>query len=88
MDEMAQLFLFAAKAGSLEGYLYHRDEADPLDNWVDNILRMHEQLPGRVKKEIGPELEGVLERTLARSGKGLDTRNRARLTGLLDSLSK
>ena len=87
MSELAQLFLFAAKAGSLEGYVYRRDEADSLDNWVDNILKMYDQLPDRVKKEIAPELKVVLGRTLSRSGKGLDSKNRTRLAELLESVN-
>jgi len=42
-----EIFLFAAKAGSLEGYLYSRRKVEPLDNWVNNLSRMYAALSPR-----------------------------------------
>ena len=57
-----QLFLFAAKAGALEGYLYDREKAEPLVNWVDNISRMYGELSPEVKRGVAPVVTPVLER--------------------------
>ncbi len=86
MTGIEKLFMFAAKAGSLEGYVYDRDTADSLDNWVDNIQRMYSEFSDARKKEIREPLKGVLERTISRAGTGLDARNKARIAALLQSL--
>ncbi len=86
MKDLGKLFEFATKAGSLEGYVYKRDTADPLDKWVGNIERMYRELPDDVRMQIKEQFKGVLDRTLTRSGKGLDSNNRARLTRLMASL--
>ena len=39
MGAYEELFKFAAKAGSLEGYLYEREKVEPLEDWVSNIER-------------------------------------------------
>ena len=60
----SELFKFAAKAGSLEGYLFKRDYVEPMVNWVGNILEMYDKLPAATKKEIKPDLLIVLNRVL------------------------
>ncbi len=57
-----ELFLFAAKVGSLEGYLFQRTDVEQLDNWVDNIVRMYQELPAAVAKDVAPALATVLKR--------------------------
>lgn len=64
MSTYSELFKFAAKAGSLEGYLFKRSEVDSLANWVSNILAMYEKLPVNVKKAIKSDLLVVLNRVL------------------------
>lgn len=64
MSNNLELFKFAAKAGSLEGYLFKRRKVESLSNWTANILRMHGELPPAIKKEIQSELLVVLERIL------------------------
>jgi len=59
-----ELFLFAAKAGSLEGYLFKRGEVEPLDDWIDNINRMYYELSATVRREVNPALTTVLKRAL------------------------
>jgi len=63
-EEYRELFLFAAKAGALEGYLFQRREVEPLASWIDNVGKMHRDLPPAVKKEVAPVLTPVLERIL------------------------
>jgi hypothetical protein len=70
--KLQEVFLFAAKAGSLEGYLFQRREVEPLANWVDNIARMYRELPPEVKKELAPALVPVLKRTLEYGEKVLE----------------
>lgn len=62
--ERQPVFLFAAKAGALEGYLFERTDVEPLTNWIDNIVRMFYDLSPEVRKELAPVLVPVLERTL------------------------
>lgn len=59
-----EVFLFAAKAGALEGYLFRRRKVEPLTNWIDNISRMYHDLSPEAKKELAPVLVPVLQRTL------------------------
>lgn len=64
MTMYSELFKFAAKTGSLEGYLFKRKEVDSLANWIGNILSMYENLQINVKKEIKPDLLIVLNRII------------------------
>jgi hypothetical protein len=80
------LFKFAAKAGSLEGYLYERESIEPLSNWVSNLETMYANLPEEVKAQIRNELSTVLERTLNYGGERLDGEIRTRLNNLRSSL--
>ncbi len=86
MGRNEELFKFAAKIGALEGYLYHRDRVEPLENWVGNIEKMYAALPDTAKRDIKAELSGVLTRVLSYGENVLDNDLRARLTKLLRSL--
>ena len=86
MEDYEALFKFAAKAGSLEGYLYERETIEPLSNWVSNLETMYANLPGEVKAQIRNELSAVLERTLDYGGTRLEEEIRRRLNNLRSSL--
>jgi hypothetical protein len=86
MEEYEALFKFAAKAGSLEGYLYERETIDPLSNWVGKLETMYANLPEEVKAQIKNELSTVLERTLNYGGTRLEEEIRTRLNDLRSSL--
>lgn len=86
MEEYEALFKFAAKAGSLEGYLYERETIEPLSNWVSNLETMYANLPDAVKAQIRNELRDVLARTLNYGGTRLQEDIRTRLTKLRSSL--
>jgi hypothetical protein len=86
MEEYEALFKFAAKAGSLEGYLYERETIEPLSNWVSNLETMYANLPAGVKTQIRNELSAVLERTLDYGGTRLEEEIRTRLNNLRSSL--
>lgn len=86
MGEYAELFKFAAKAGSLEGYLFERQQLEPLEDWVANIRKMYADLPDNVKRGIKPELAVVLKRTLGYGEKSLDGQIRTKLADLLSSI--
>ncbi len=77
--EYQELFLFAAKVGSLEGYLFNRRKVEPLDNWVMHISEMYRDLSPAVKKEINPELVAVLHRLLMYGGKLLEPALKSKL---------
>jgi hypothetical protein len=86
MEEYEALFKFAAKAGSLEGYLYEREKIEPLSNWVSNLETMYANLPDEIKARIRNELGNVLARTLDYGGALLDEEIRTRLHNLRSSL--
>ena len=86
MEAYEALFKFAAKAGSLEGYLYEREQIEPLFNWVSNLETMYANLPQEVKAQIRNELSAVLERTLNYGGIRLEKEIRTRLNNLRSSL--
>jgi hypothetical protein len=86
MEEYEALFKFAAKAGSLEGYLYERKTIEPLSNWVGNLETMYANLPEGVKAQIRDELSAILERTLNYGGTRLEEEIRKRLNNLRSSL--
>ena len=81
--EYQQLFLFAAKAGALEGYLFNRKEVEPLTGWVDNISQMYRDLPSAVKTEVAPVFTPVLERILAHGARVLGPDIREKVERLL-----
>jgi len=82
-----ELFLFAAKAGALEGYLFKREEVERLDNWVDNIGKMYHALSPAVKREVDPVLTPVLQRILEHGGKVLEPGLREKLEQVLAASS-
>lgn len=86
MREYEVLFKFAAKAGSLEGYLYEREKVESLHNWVSNIEKMYASLPDNVKQDIRDEFRGVLERSLTYGEKVLEEEIRTKLNNLLSVL--
>ncbi|MFQ5840965.1 MAG: hypothetical protein ACE5I8_00895 [Thermodesulfobacteriota bacterium] len=86
MGEYEVLFKFAAKAGSLEGYLYEREKVESLHNWVSNIEKMYASLPDNVKQDIRDEFRGVLERSLTYGEKVLEEEIRTKLNNLLSVL--
>ena len=86
MEEYEALFKFAAKAGSLEGYLYEREKIEPLSNWVSNLETMYANLPDKIKARIRNELGNVLTRTLDYGGALLEEEIRTRLHNLRASL--
>jgi len=83
VGEYEALFKFAAKAGSLEGYLYEREKIEPLYDWVSNIERMYTGLPDNVKDDIRDEFQSVLKRSLNYGGKVLEKEAKTRLNNLL-----
>ena len=83
-----ELFLFAAKVGALEGYLYRRRKPEPLDDWVNNISRMYHELSPVVKREVAPVLVPLLERTLKYGARALEPGLREKLQQLLVAAGK
>lgn len=86
MGEYEVLFKFAAKAGSLEGYLYEREKVESLCDWVSNIEKMYAGLPENVKEDIRDEFRSVLKRSLTYGEKVLAEEIRTRLNNLLSAL--
>jgi hypothetical protein len=61
-----ELYDFAAGAGAFEGYVYHKDVADPkyLPRWVDNLVRQYQALPAEVRDEIQALCDGTIGRAV------------------------
>lgn len=86
MGEYEKLFKFAAKAGSLEGYLYEREEVEPLDDWIGNIEKMYAGLPDNIKDEIKGEFGAVLTRISTYGEQVLGDKMKKKLENLLSKL--
>ena len=82
-----ELFLFAAKAGALEGYLFRRRKVEPLAIWIDNIGRMYHDLSPAVKREVDPALTPVLEKILEYGKRVLAPGLREKLEQMLQASS-
>jgi len=57
---------FAAKAGSLEGYVYPGGKADLkyLPQWSDNLINLYRSLPPEARDEIQDACDETLGRTI------------------------
>jgi hypothetical protein len=86
MGEYEELFKFAAKAGSLEGYLYERESVEPLHDWVSNIEKMYAGLPDNIKGEIRGEFGSVPAKISTYGEKVLGDGNKKKLNNLLSKL--
>ena len=81
--ELEPVFLLAAKAGALEGYLFERKDVEPLSNWIDNIARMYQDLSPELRQALAPVLRPVLERTLKYGNAVLETALKEKLERML-----
>jgi hypothetical protein len=86
MGEHEEFFKFAAKAGSLEGYIFEREKPEPLSNWVDNIDTMYRKLPEDVKKDIAGAYRTVLNRVLQYGEGVLEKEIKQRLERMVSEL--
>jgi hypothetical protein len=88
MTRNSEFFRFAAKAGSLEGYLFKRDKVEPLSDWIGNIEKMYQALPASVKKDIREDFRGVLQRILEYGDRVLEAELKEKLNNLLKAVQK
>jgi hypothetical protein len=60
-----QIYDLAAKAGSLEGWVYKGDvDLSYLPRWVQNIVDLYNGLPGNVREEIQDLCDQTIGRTI------------------------
>ena len=61
-----KVYDFAAKAGSLEGYVYPREKVDisSLAQWSDNLVEQYRGLPPEVREEFQSLCDETLGRTI------------------------
>jgi hypothetical protein len=66
MGIYAELYDFAASAGSFEGYVYHHKDMDPgyLPKWSRNLVRQYVALPEEVREDIQHMCNGTLGRAV------------------------
>ncbi len=88
MEEYEKLFRFAAKAGALEGYLYNRQNVEPLHNWIDNIEKIYMSLAPQIKDDIREEFCAILRKILDYGEKSIEAELRAKLSCLLLEIQK
>ena len=57
---------FAASAGALEGFVYHKTDLDPeaLPAWIDNLVDAYSLLPQDALKEIQPTIDQTIGRAI------------------------
>jgi hypothetical protein len=60
------LYDFAAKAGSLEGYVYPKGKVDIsyLPGWSDNLIKQYQDLPPEAREEIQIQCNETLGRAI------------------------
>lgn len=61
-----QIYEFAASAGALEGWVYHKESLDtgaPL-NWVDNLVKAYKLLPTEALDEFQSSIDQTLGRAI------------------------
>jgi hypothetical protein len=66
MKIFEEIYNFAASAGALEGYVYHRDQVDiqALDDWINNLVKQYFDLPIEVRESFQPSLDRTLGRAV------------------------
>ena len=88
MKRYEEFFKFAAKAGSLEGYLFQREKVEPLSNWLGNIESMYRDMPEEVKADIRGEYSAILTKILTYGEKVLEDEIRSKLNRMLSELKE
>ena len=60
------IYDFAAKAGSLEGYVYPKEKVEMsyLPQWSDNLTRQYQNLPHETRVEIQSQCDETLGRAI------------------------
>jgi hypothetical protein len=64
MHPYVRVYEFAASAGALEGYVYHREEVDlkALPVWIGNLHQAYRLIAEPALKEIQPSIDMTLGR--------------------------
>jgi len=65
MDMYRDIYDFAAKVGSLEGYVYPKElDVSYLPVWVDHVVERYKALPEEAKKQFQDLLDGTVGRAV------------------------
>jgi hypothetical protein len=66
MEIYKMIYDFAAKAGSLEGYVYFREKIDPsyLPQWSDNLVTLYHSLPSEAREAIQDACDETVGRAI------------------------
>jgi hypothetical protein len=65
MDVYRDIYDFAAKAGSLEGYVYPKElDLSYLPVWVDHVVERYNALPEAARKQFQDLLDGTVGRAV------------------------
>lgn len=60
------IYEFAASAGALEGFVYHKESMNPDDisNWINNLADAYAILPREAIDEIQPSIDQTIGRAV------------------------
>ncbi|MBW2018240.1 MAG: hypothetical protein JRJ01_15615 [Deltaproteobacteria bacterium] len=66
VHDYTNIYEFAASAGSLEGFVYRRENLDAtaLSNWVDNLVTAYGLLPPEALEQIQPSIDQTVGRAV------------------------
>jgi hypothetical protein len=66
METYKEIYEFASSAGALEGYVYlrSRSEIAGLDNWINNLVKQHRNLPIDVRESFQTSLDRTIGRAV------------------------
>jgi hypothetical protein len=65
MDIYREIYDFAAKVGSLEGYVYPKEvDISYLPVWVDHVVERYNALPEEARKQFQDLLDGTVGRAV------------------------
>ncbi len=69
MHPFKNIYEFAASAGSLEGFVYHKESMDPdhISSWIGNLVDAYGLLP----REALDEIQTSIDQTIGRAVRSL-----------------
>ena len=66
MELYKQIYEFAASAGALEGFVYHKETLSEksVAKWCDNLTTAYQRIPPEARQQFQASLDGTLGRAV------------------------
>jgi hypothetical protein len=66
MSDVREIYRFAARAGALEGYVYHKQDIEPehITQWVGHVVEEYNSLPVAVRNEFQDLCDATVGRAI------------------------